>query len=144
MLPKFPPKPEYKALKEFYQDRHDGRITQEQLAEACDFWAVDYALKDLKYQPLPTCPIDLMKWGKLTSRQQEAVDEQVKSNMRQMSDGFWGNYKRIVTQNMTCLTQLMYVARTMKKYNNNIKLKTVEDRINDFTTRGVKPWGTSV
>ncbi len=135
-----PNTPETKILMEFSNDRHHGRITQEQLEEACHFWTAEHAMIALQYQPTAARPFELDRWLGLSSKQREAADEDVRKRMREFVMGFSEHNSKISNGNRSALTQLIDVAKVLKKYNNK-KLTMVEDRISDFTKRGVKAWG---
>ena len=134
-----PNTPETKILMEFSNDRHYGRITQEQLEEACDFWTVEYAMGALQYQPTAVRPFELNRWIELSAKQRDMADEDVRKRMKDLASGFSEYNSKISNGNRSALTQLINVARTLGKYKNS-KLTMVEERISDFTRRGVKSW----
>ncbi|GEM_PF-4348160 len=131
---------EVKMLIELYQDRMEGRLTQEQLEEACHYWTYDYALNGLKYRPLPSEPFRMKEWRGLPERQKEVAPEDVRSNMRGLSGKYSQEVSCITNENRTHLSYLIVMLKTFKKYNNESRVRTVEIMITDMREKSVKEW----
>ena len=138
MIPKTT-NPKVKVLLEFYQDRLKGVITQEQLETACHYWAYENAFGEMEFKPYPSEPHDLMEWKRMSSRQKEAVPEEVKSRMERLVAGFYDMYNGIRNINKTNLTYLLEMEKTFLRYD-QVKVAEVRTRINDFQSKSVKPW----
>jgi hypothetical protein len=135
LLPK-PTDKSHKLLLEYYDDKLHGKLTQAQLEDACNYWVIEYAFDQLRHIPTPSCPWELTKWSKLSDKQRNVADEAVKSRMIDLGKGFWDMYDKIVNQNNAMFNQLIGVLATLKKYGN--KTAIVEERINDFRSKGVR------
>ena len=131
--------PKVKVLLEFYEDRLKGVITQEQLDTACHYWAYENAFGEMTFKPYPSEPHELMEWKRMSSRQREAVPEEVKSRMERLVAGFYDMYNGIRNINKTNLTYLLEMGKTFLRYD-QAKAAEVRSRIDDFQSKSVKPW----
>ena len=138
MIPKTT-NPKVKVLLEFYEDRLKGVITQEQLDTACHYWAYENAFGEMTFKPYPSEPHELMEWKRMSSRQREAVPEEVKSRMERLVAGFYDMYNGIRNINKTNLTYLLEMEKTFLRYDQP-KAAEVRSRIDDFQSKSVKPW----
>ena len=127
-------------LMELYHDRMEGRLTQEQLEEACHYWTYDYALNDLKYRPLPSEPFKMREWRGLPERQREVAPDDVRNNMRDVSSRYAQEVGAITNENRSHLTYLVAILKTFKKYNAESRVRTVEIMINNMREKSVKEW----
>ena len=138
MIPKTT-NPKVKMLLEFYEDRLKGAITQEQLETACHYWAYENAFDEMTFKPYPSEPHDLMEWNRMSSRQKEAVPEDVRNRMERLVAGFYDMHNGIRNINKTNLTYLLEMEKTFLRYDQT-KAAEVRTRINDFQSKSVKPW----
>jgi len=132
--------PQVKVLLEFYEDRMKGVITREQLESACHFWAYENAFNEMSFIPYPSEPHDLVEWKHMSLRQREAAPEETRGRMEKLASGFYGHHHSILITNRTSLTYLLEMEKTFLRYDTK-KAENVRGRIDDFKSKGVKPWG---
>ena len=128
-----------KILIEFYDDAMKGRITIEQLTQACHYWAYENAFDEMVFKPYPSEPHDLIEWKHMSSRQREAVPEEVRFRMQSLITGFYDLYNKIRNANRSSLTYLLEMEKTFLIYD-TAKATEVRAKIDDFKSKGIKPW----
>ena len=129
-----------KMLTELYTDRMDGKLTQEQLEEACHYWAYDNALEGLRYYPLPAEPFKLKEWRTFSDRQKEALPGDIMRSMQDMAAKYAQEVQSITNENRSHLTYIIDMRKTFVKYNAESRLKAVDQMIDDFRQKGVEKW----